>query len=268
MPKRRTPPQHLTQAFHQEAMSWYLHGEPGVPDAALRHFDGGPACWLYQFDPFERPCSGELQAIHFLSRQRIRNVLRPLLLTDLWADGAIDPIDVDDLVELAEWDPRNAGPGCTGHHVRFDSQATPALRLPLEGLPHRTITFLADWALDQEAERKFDAPLAGVRAGNRSGLHLPDSIGGPAAQPASADSGENGTEPTGWEEEPPGAPDAGGSGAAPDLSAGAGNGEGTAGGPPAPSTGPRPAAARSSSGAGRVDPPNKPADLPVESRPQ
>lgn len=181
--KRRTPPSGLTNAFHRAGLSWYLHGDQ-APDHVLRLYDGGPACWLAQFDAFERPCSGELEAFHFIGRQRIRNVLRPLLLTDLWADGAIDPADVDDLVELAEWDPRNAGPGCEGHHRRFDSHLTPKLEVPLEALPFPAVLFVCEWGFDTEAERKFTgspaalAPPseAGAAAGLQQQLPSPEEV--------------------------------------------------------------------------------------------
>lgn len=62
---------------------------------------------------------------------------------------------VDDLVELAEWDPRNGGPGCTEHHRRFDSHATPELIVPADQLPAAVIDFIRDWGLEVEAERKF-----------------------------------------------------------------------------------------------------------------
>jgi hypothetical protein len=157
--KRRTPPRHLTEAFHQAGLSWYLHGDQ-APDHVLRLYDGGPACWLAQFDEYERPCSGELEVFHFISRQRIRNVLSPLLLEASFDDSfeLVSRELLADLVELAEWDPRNAGPGCEGHHRRFDSHRTPELKVPLEALPHQLGPFLWERGLLSEAERKFPDP--------------------------------------------------------------------------------------------------------------
>lgn len=158
MSRRPTPPGHLTHGFHQAGLSWYLHGEQ-APDHVLRLYDGGPACWLARFDPFERPCEGRLEVVHLISRQRIRNIMRPLLCTDLWAEGAIDPGDVEDLVQLAEWDDRNAAPGCTGHHRRFDNQQSPGLKVPIEGLRAEAIEFILERGLDSEAERRFSRAL-------------------------------------------------------------------------------------------------------------
>lgn len=152
--KRRTPPSYLTEAFREDALGWYLHGDE-APDQPMRLFDGGPACWLWQFDPLERPCEGRLEAIHLIDKQAIRRVLRHLLVTDLWADGAIDPLDVDDLVELAEWDGRNGASGCTGHHRRADSLATPRLEVPAQCLRDDAIEFVTDWGLRAEAARRF-----------------------------------------------------------------------------------------------------------------
>lgn len=199
--KRPTPPRHLTKAFHQAGLSWYLHGDQ-APDNALRLHDGGPACWLAQFDEHERPCAGRLEVVHLIGRQRIRNILRPLLLTDLWAEGAIDSLDVDDLVALAEWDPRNAAPGCEGHHRRFDSHATPALAIPLDALPEPVLDFIADWGFESEAERRFPASQAGAAARFQQQPPLvgagADNRGGPSVavtdrSSLSAGSGESGS---------------------------------------------------------------------------
>jgi hypothetical protein len=179
----------------------------------MRAYDGGPACWLAQFDHLGRPCSGELEVFHFLARKEIRRILRHCLVTDLWANGAIDPGDVDDLVELAEWDPRNAGPSCEGHHRRFDSHLTPELKVPLAALPWSTVLFICQWGFESEAERKFTGspadPAADTAASSKAGTaagfqHQPllvgagaDNRGGPSVvvetrSSTSAGSGESG----------------------------------------------------------------------------
>jgi hypothetical protein len=155
MSRRRTPPAELTEAFREQAFVLFTHFGPEAAGQPLRLYDGGPACWLKQHDPLDRPCSGDLEAFHFFSRQRIRNILRPQLVTDLLTPGAIDQLVVDDLVELAEWDPRNGGPDCTGHHRRLDNQATPGLKLPALAVPAQTRQFVLDWGLESEAERRF-----------------------------------------------------------------------------------------------------------------
>lgn len=163
--KRPAPPRHLTEAFREVGLSYYRHQVDDVPEHALRLCDGGPACWLYQFDELERPCSGELEVFHFIGRQRVAKTIRPLLIdarldhdAEVWMllrPLAFDPHDVDELVELAEWDPRNAAPGCAGHHRRFDSHATPKLKIAGADLPNRVREFIADWGLQADACRRF-----------------------------------------------------------------------------------------------------------------
>jgi hypothetical protein len=154
--KRRTPPSHLTEAFREEAFARFTHFGPedgsGYP---LRLYNGGPACWLKQFDLLDRACSDELEACHVIGRQRIRNVLGGLLVPDALNPTAVDVLDIDDLVELAEWDPRNSVPGCSHHHRRFDSHATPDLKVPAQQLFAPNRAFVLDWGLESEAERKF-----------------------------------------------------------------------------------------------------------------
>lgn len=170
--KRRTPPNWLTKAFQQSAFDFFRVYGPDQPGIPLRLYDGGPACWLKQFDYLDRPCSGDLEAIHLIGRQRIRNVLRPLLLDLPLADASFTAADIDDLVELAEWDPRNNAPGCTGHHRRFDSHATPTLIVPGLATPGPFRDFVLDWGLESDAERKFpglDEVLARRLRGGLSG---------------------------------------------------------------------------------------------------
>jgi hypothetical protein len=154
--KRRTPPSHLTETFREEAFRRYtFHGQPGEAGRPLCLYPGGAACWLKQFDPYDKECGGELEACHVIGRQRVRNVLRGLLVPDALNPEAVDVLDVDDLIELAEWDPRNGVPGCTHHHRRFDSQATPDLRVPAQQLFAPNRAFVLDWGLETEVERKF-----------------------------------------------------------------------------------------------------------------
>jgi hypothetical protein len=115
-------------------------------------------CWLKQFDPLSRPCEGPLQAFHFLGRQRIRNALFAALpYCGICAGkgcGACD-LDVLELTELAQWDPRNAGPACEMHHSRLDSHATPALVVFREKLPGSVEAFAADWGLEGPLTDKY-----------------------------------------------------------------------------------------------------------------
>lgn len=127
----------LQAAFHRSAMR-----RPYTP----AFIDQRRVCWLARFDPLERPCEGKWEAIHFIGRQQIRNcaTLRGL-----------DP----ELLELAEWDPRNGGAGCVEHHRRFDNHAdagpSSALIVPAAALDGEIVEFIYDWGLEIEAERRF-----------------------------------------------------------------------------------------------------------------
>jgi hypothetical protein len=106
------------------------------------------SCWLARFDPLHNECdnSRPWEAFHFVSKVEIRNCATL---------AQIDP----ELLELAQWDVRNAGPACVNHHRRFDSLADAgpgsAITVPYETLPADVLEFIADWGLECEAERKF-----------------------------------------------------------------------------------------------------------------
>jgi hypothetical protein len=130
-----------SQAFHRAALERLR---------SPMFIDHKQACWLAPLDPLEKPCGGgwKWEAFHFIGRQAIRKS------PTLWG---VDP----ELLILAEWDPRNGGPGCVDHHRRFDSHATPELVVCHETLPPDVQDFIADWGLEPEAERKFPiAPLS------------------------------------------------------------------------------------------------------------
>lgn len=108
-------------------------------------------CWLAQHDERRRPCEGRLERAHVISRQRVGNALGALLPwgvagTEQWNHFA-------DLIQLAEWDSRNAIIVCEGHHRRFDSHLTPALTVPLDRLPDHVITFAHDWGIEGQLDR-------------------------------------------------------------------------------------------------------------------
>lgn len=129
----------MQAAFHRSAMR-----RPYSLFVAQRR-----VCWLARFDPLKRPCEERFEAFHFIGRQQIRNC--PTL-------RGLDP----ELIELAEWDDRNAGPGCIGHHRRYDNHADAgpgsALVVPFEALDDELKEFIEDWGLQSEAERLFSAP--------------------------------------------------------------------------------------------------------------
>jgi hypothetical protein len=160
--RRSSPDRILTAHFWEAGRKSYRYDGPadGAPFLQSPH---NAACWLKQHDPFDRPCSevtnGRLEVFHFVSRQAIRRVLGHTLHTG-FDIGGIDPADVEDLIELAEWDPRNAGLGCTGHHRRLDWHATPELQLPVEAVPDRVLEFVLDWGFESEAEGKFAGDVA------------------------------------------------------------------------------------------------------------
>jgi len=100
------------------------------------------SCFLAPYDPLEQPCYGRWEAFHFFGRQEVRN------------SPALYGLERD-FVELIEWDGRNAGLACEGHHRRFDSHATPGLVVPAAALPGDVVEFIYDWGLESEAERRF-----------------------------------------------------------------------------------------------------------------
>jgi len=127
-------------------------------------------CWLAQFDPLHRPCTNSLERCHIIKRQRVEKVLDAMLdgaeVEEYWddwngeeggagCDSFAMPKDWrEELVQLAAWDPRNARLGCTGHHPRFDSHATPRLYVPYDALPDHVLEFAEDWGLELELERQ------------------------------------------------------------------------------------------------------------------
>lgn len=140
-------PKELTGPFHKAGMLL-----PRIPP----FLDRVPCCWLAPFDPLHKPCGGGMkwEAFHFISKVEIRNC------------ATLQGLD-DELLELAQWDPRNAGPGCVNHHRRFDNLADAgpgsAIEVPRETLPDDVEDFIAEWGLDVEAERKFPVrPLSPV----------------------------------------------------------------------------------------------------------
>lgn len=125
----------LQEAFHRAGMGMLY---------SPTFIDRRPCCFLAPFDAEHRPCGGrKWEAIHFIGRQQVRNC--PTL-------HGLDP----ELIALAEWDARNAGLGCVNHHRPFDSHSTPGLVVCREKLPSEVEEFIADWGLEEEAERKFN----------------------------------------------------------------------------------------------------------------
>lgn len=142
---RAKAPRWLTTAFAEGVVELAAtRPAPAYPGAVGR-------CWLAQHDERRRPCSGPFERFHFISRQRVRHALGALLP---WgAAGTEEWNHFSDLLQLAEWDPRNAEVGCEGHHRRFDSHLTPPLIVPYSALPARTIYFAFDWGIDDQLNR-------------------------------------------------------------------------------------------------------------------
>jgi hypothetical protein len=123
---------------------------------------GEPWCWLAQFDKTGTPCSEKIEGIHLIGRQRIRNVLTPLVVPaekGIAASPTMLIAFIEDVVRLAEWDPRNASLGCEVHHRRFDSHATPELLVPRSALTPPFFEFAEERGLESEVERKFPEAL-------------------------------------------------------------------------------------------------------------
>lgn len=121
--------------------------------------DGRPLpCFFAAYD--ERPCSKDrMEAAHWINRQRIKNAL--------WAMG-MEP----DLIEMAEWDPRLAVPGCTNHHRPFDSHSTPRLWIYREEVPWEVEEAVAEWGLESALEDR--SPFFDPRAPS-DGAARPDN---------------------------------------------------------------------------------------------
>jgi hypothetical protein len=107
--------------------------------ATLQLPNGRPARCSFYGAICGRPCEGKLQACHFLKRQRVRHALEAL---------GFDR----ELIQLAEWDPRNGVPGCEMHHQRFDSQRMPPLAVPRHLVPVPVVDFTAAWGLETQLE--------------------------------------------------------------------------------------------------------------------
>lgn len=140
MPKYAIVEPWMTADFWWWALKW---SGPAMPTG----YEASPSdlarfCALASHDSLKLPCTGRIEAIHYLGRQRIRNA--PIFLC---ADPGI--------IALAEWDPRNGGAGCTGHHRRLDNQGEPALEIPFNALPERVIECANERGLEDELRRKF-----------------------------------------------------------------------------------------------------------------
>jgi hypothetical protein len=144
-------------------------------------------CFLAHHDERRRPCKGPLERFHFLRRQTVEDALWALLrdaVVDepcpLCVDGVVDGaypcsgcqngtfrapllrVEVNGLILLAAWDPRNAEIGCEGHHRRYDSHATPRLLLDYHQVPDRVIEFALDYGLENPFKYRFGAQLIGL----------------------------------------------------------------------------------------------------------
>lgn len=102
----------------------------------------GRSCFLEPFDKESRECFGRFEALHFFGRQELRNAPCFYGLER-------------EIMELIEWDVRNAALGCEGHHRRFDRHATPTLILPRSALPADTEEFVVERGIESLAERRF-----------------------------------------------------------------------------------------------------------------
>lgn len=155
MVRRLKPADWQTKQFHAAGLSWHRAGGVRLPGGPLQEGDGPwrPSCWLWSLDPEERPCEGRLEVMHVLGRQRIRNALFAQLRD-------LPKAERDELICLAEWDPRNAAPGCTGHHRPYDNHMATGLKIPAEAVPLHTLYFALHWGLEHELQDKCEGNLA------------------------------------------------------------------------------------------------------------
>lgn len=149
-------------------------------------------CFLAKHDEHRKPCEGRLERFHFLRRATVEDALWARLCGAVahevcanclgagdvpgdfasdtsgglmlcpncdGADEFLEPLtkgEVDDLLLLAAWDPRNGEVGCEGHHRRYDNHAgTADLIVPVLALPIRTVDFIFDYGLMTQAEDQW-----------------------------------------------------------------------------------------------------------------
>lgn len=172
MPAVQDAPPQVTSLFHAEAME----------TATFLMSTQGHGCWLAQHDETGSECEGKLEAFHYVGRQRVRNSLRGKMPTEsacipcagtgemeveVGDNLTVEPcvtcggtgrirLALPELIMLAEWDPRNAGPGCEGHHRRLDVHRMPRLMVAYEDLPPQVIEFARDWGLETSLEDKYE----------------------------------------------------------------------------------------------------------------
>lgn len=151
-PKPKAP-RWLTEAF-KDGIDERVAAELGVAE-----------CELAQHDPLERPCSGKLERIHWINRQRVENAMWDAFFGVVYLDevGCPVPIPFDsvwELVLLAGWDPRNGGIACADeHHARLDSHREPRLIIPASALPSHVHNFVADWGLESQLEARYPSEV-------------------------------------------------------------------------------------------------------------
>ena len=154
-------PDWVTLGFKVAAHRWYVNEE--CP------------CWLAQFDPLGQPCEinarGLHEAFHFFGRQEIRDALWGA--PEAWLGEMYFGSDPrEEVIQLAEWDPRNGGVGCELHHRRFDSQLTPTLTVPAQALPLHVLRFAVDRGLESRGERRFPGGFEDVLSDRLPGIVL------------------------------------------------------------------------------------------------
>lgn len=185
-------PRWLTEAFRDGVDEFVYNRQvsTGPHERLIRARGQHPSCWLAPHDPKQRPCSGPMERFHFISRQRVENVLWDLLWDsqivvvcskckgagllgggivsgDLcprcagrgrW-EAAVTTKLMWELILLAAWDPRNGGLGCEHHHRRFDGHAcsprAPKIVVPWDLLPDQVDEFVVDYGLDGPAAERF-----------------------------------------------------------------------------------------------------------------
>lgn len=144
-------PRWLTQSFADGVVELATHERPR-PAPPYKGALG--RCWLAQHDERRRPCQGRLERAHLISRQRVANALSALLPYN--PVNVLDPSSILDfpratrreLIQLAEWDPRNGVVVCEAHHRRYDSHLTPALTVRRADVPERVVDFASDWGIE------------------------------------------------------------------------------------------------------------------------
>lgn len=171
-------PRWLTEAFAQGVDEQVFAVLAGRRADVGAYPGADPLCWLAQYDPRCRPCSGRMERFHFVPRQRAENAIWGQLVgavveepCELCRGSGCNPNNVLaacpgcdgyrtwrapmlngeawEIIHVVGWDHRNGAIGCEHHHRRFDGHATsaraPKIVVPFAQLPGHVLDYVDDY---------------------------------------------------------------------------------------------------------------------------